>query len=152
MRRAARLEHKGRWPREAKRGSVTLAYDERHRRRLRLVTDAGEAFLLDLERAAVLEEGDGLALDDGSWIEVKAAAEPLVEITAADPHLLARLAWHLGNRHLPAQFLADRILIREDHVIVEMLTGLGATLRFIAAPFTPERGAYDSGAAHHHHD
>jgi urease accessory protein len=152
MRRAARLEHKGQWPSEAKRGSVTLAYDERHRRRLRLVTDAGEAFLLDLERAAVLEEGDGLALDDGSWIEVKAAAEPLVEITAADPHLLARLAWHLGNRHLPAQFLADRILIREDHVIVEMLTGLGATLRFIAAPFTPERGAYDSGAAHHHHD
>ncbi len=152
MRRAARLEHKGQWPSEAKRGSVTLAYDERHRRRLRLVTDAGEAFLLDLERAAVLEEGDGLALDDGSWIEVKAAAEPLVEITAADPHLLARLAWHLGNRHLPAQFLADRILIREDHVIVEMLTGLGATLRFIAAPFTPERGAYDIGAAHHHHD
>jgi urease accessory protein len=152
MRRAARLEHKGQWPSEAKRGSVTLAYDERHRRRLRLVSDAGEAFLLDLERAAVLEEGDGLALDDGSWIEVKAAAEPLVEITAADPHLLARLAWHLGNRHLPAQFLADRILIREDHVIVEMLTGLGATLRFIAAPFTPERGAYDIGAAHHHHD
>jgi urease accessory protein len=152
MRRAARLEHKGQWPSEAKRGSVTLAYDERHRRRLRLVTDAGEAFLLDLERAAVLEEGDGLALDDGSWIEVKAAAEPLVEITAADPHLLARLAWHLGNRHLPAQFLAGCILIREDHVIVDMLTGLGATLRFIAAPFTPERGAYDSGAAHHHHD
>lgn len=152
MRRAARLEHKGQWPSEAKRGSVTLAYDERHRRRLRLVSDAGEAFLLDLERAAVLEEGDGLALDDGSWIEVKAAAEPLVEITAADPHLLARLAWHLGNRHLPAQFLADRILIREDHVIVDMLTGLGATLRFIAAPFTPERGAYDIGAAHHHHD
>jgi urease accessory protein len=151
MKRAARSDRKGQWPSEAKRGSVTLAYDERHRRRLRLVTDADEAFLLDLERATVLEDGDGLALDDGTWIEVKAAPESLVEITAADPRLLARLAWHLGNRHLPAQFLADRILIREDHVIVDMLTGLGAVLRFIAAPFTPERGAYDSGTPGHHH-
>ena len=143
-----RVEHAGHWPAEKSVGAVTLAYDERHRRRLRLTTDAGESFLLDLERAAVLEAGDGLALDDGRWIEVRAAPEALVEVTADQPGLLARLAWHLGNRHLPARVEATRILIREDHVIADMLRGLGARLRHVEEPFTPERGAYD--AAHGH--
>lgn len=149
---ATRAERAGHWPKERAQGSVTLAFDGRHRRRLRLTTDGGEEFLLDLPRTATLEEGDGLALNDGRWIEVRAAPEELLEITAADPALLPRLAWHLGNRHLPARIEAHRILIRRDHVIADMLAQLGATLRFIEAPFTPERGAYDGGGHHHHHD
>jgi urease accessory protein len=150
MLRAERIAPAGDWPRDRARGTVTLAYDDRHRRRLRLESDAGEAFLLDLPRAAVLEDGDGVALSDGSWFLVRAAAENLLEITAATPALLARLAWHLGNRHLPAQIAGDRILIRNDHVIAHMLEGLGARLKRIAAPFTPERGAYDTEGRHHH--
>src|SRR5260221_693080 len=105
-------------------------------------------------RAAILEEGDGLALSDGTWLAVKAAPEALLEITAPEPSLLARLAWHLGNRHLPAQIEAQRILVRDDHVIADMIEGLGGRVQRIAAPFTPEAGAY--GAAPHareqHHE
>jgi urease accessory protein len=158
MRTAARAERKGHWPREHAAGSVTLAYDDHHRRRVRLTTDQGEAFLLDLPRPVVLDEGDGLWLDDGRWIAVHAAPEALIEVTAPDAGLLVRLAWHLGNRHLPARIETERILIRRDHVIADMLAQLGATIRLIEAPFTPERGAYDGGASHgdhghdHHHD
>jgi urease accessory protein len=161
MERAIRIEHEGNWPRASARGTVTLDYDARHRRRFRLVSDDGEEFLLDLPRATVLEDGDGLALSDGGWIGVTAAPERLLEVTAGSAHLLLRLAWHLGNRHLPTEISAERILIREDHVIAEMLHGLGATLRRIEAPFTPERGAYDAALPHghdhehghaHHHD
>jgi urease accessory protein len=151
MLRAERVEPQGHWPAAKARGSVTLAYDERHRRRLRLVSDAGEEFLLDLAQATALAEGDGLALSDGSWIAVKAAPEALLEIRGRSAHHLLRLAWHLGNRHLPAQIEAERILIRRDHVIAEMLHGLGAAVREIEAPFTPEQGAYATGG-HHHHD
>src|SRR5579871_4767919 len=151
MKRAERIEPMGRWPREQARSTVTLAYDDRHRRRFRLTSDAGEPFLLDLPHTSVLEDGDGIALSDGTWLAVRAAPEALLEITAATPELLTRLAWHIGNRHLPAQIEAKRILIREDHVIAAMLEGLGARLVRIEAPFTPERGAYDL-ATHHHHD
>ena len=150
MLRAERIARAGDWPRDRARGTVTLAYDDRHRRRLRLESDAGEPFLLDLPRADVLEDGDGVALSDGSWLLVRAAAENLLEITAVTPALLARLAWHLGNRHLPAQIAGDRILIRDDYVIADMLEGLGARLKRIEAPFTPERGAYDAASRHHH--
>ena len=143
MRRALRVIRAGAWPHEKGSGTVTLGFDDRYRRRLRLATDAGETFLLDLPHASVLEDGDGLALDDGGWLAVRAAPEPLLEIRAATAEQLARLAWHIGNRHIAAQMLADRILIRVDAVIEEMLRGLGATLRRIEAPFTPERGAYD---------
>jgi urease accessory protein len=122
---------------------ITLSYDERHRRRLRFLAEAGTEFLLDLPRTTVLREGDGLRLEDGRVILVAAAEEPLLEITAADPEQLARLAWHIGNRHLPAQMATGRMLIREDSVIEDMLKGLGATLRHVAEPFTPEPGAYD---------
>ncbi len=149
---ATRTERAGRWPVERTAGSVTLAYHDRHRRRVRLTTDAGEAFLLDLPRAVALEEGDGLALSDGRWLAVHAAPEALVEVTAADATLLGRLAWHLGNRHMPARIEAGRILIREDHVICDMLAQLGAVLRSIRAPFSPERGAYDGASSHRYHD
>jgi urease accessory protein len=123
---------------------ITLSYDERHRRRLRFLAEAGTEFLLDLPRTTVLRDGDGLRLEDGRVILVAAADEPLLEVTAADPEQLARLAWHIGNRHLPAQIANGRILIREDSVIEDMLKGLGATVRQVAEPFTPEPGAYDS--------
>jgi urease accessory protein len=159
MHRATRAERAGHWPEARAAGTVTLAYDDRHRRRLRLATDGGEEFLLDLPHALSLDDGDGLQLDDGRWMAVRAAAESLIEVTA-EPTLLTRLAWHLGNRHLPARIEPRRILIRRDHVIADMLSKLGATLRFIEAPFTPERGAYDEsrdhtrepGHAHTHHD
>ena len=149
MRRAVRAERSGHWPHAEARATVTLGYDDRHRRRLRLASDAGEDFLLDLPRVAALEEGDGLALDDGTWLAVKAAPEPLLEIRASAAELLCRLAWHIGNRHLPVQMLEDRILIRDDHVMAEMLRGLGASVRRIEAPFTAEHGAYD-GLGHDH--
>ncbi|HZB93502.1 MAG TPA: urease accessory protein UreE [Stellaceae bacterium] len=149
MLRASYVERAGRWPEAEARGTVTLAYDDRHRRRLRLVSDAGEAFLLDLPRAGVLDDGDGLELSDGRWLRVKAAPEALLQVTAASPALLLRLAWHLGNRHLPAQIEGERILIRDDAVIAAMLTGLGAHLSPVKAPFRPEGGAY---AGTHDHD
>ena len=152
MLRADHIARAGHWPAARARGTVTLAYDDRHRRRLRLSSDAGEPFLLDLPQAAVLGEGDGIALSDGSWLAVKAAPERLIEVTAPDPALLLRLGWHLGNRHLPTQIEASRILIRDDHVIAAMLEGLGARLRRIEAPFTPERGAYAAAPHGHHHD
>jgi urease accessory protein len=147
MLRAVRVERAGHWPRQEARGTVTLAYDDRHRRRLQLSTDAGEAFLLDLPHATVLAEGDGLALSDGTWLAVKAAPEALIEVTAGSADLLVRLAWHIGNRHLPAQIDEGRILIRDDAVIAAMLEGLGARLRRVIAPFAPEGGAY---AQHDH--
>jgi urease accessory protein len=154
MLRADRVAHVGEWPREHARGTVTLVFDDRHRRRWRLTSDAGEPFLLDLSRAAVLEEGDGLALSDGTWLMVKAAPEALLEITAPAASLLVRLAWHLGNRHLPVQIEARRILIRDDHVIADMIERLGGRVQRISAPFTPEVGAYDAAphAHEHHHD
>lgn len=152
MLRAERVEPMGHWPSERSRGTVTLAFDDRHRRRMRLTSDAGEPFLLDLSRAAVLAEGDGLALSDGSWLVVKAASEAVMEITAPDPALLLRLAWHLGNRHLPAQIDQQRILVRDDHVIADMIQGLGGRVRHVSAPFTPEAGAYSAALRGHHHE
>ena len=131
-------------------GTVTLAYLERHRRRLRLVTDQGEAILLDLAKARLLGEGDGLLLEDGGIVEVRAALEELLEIRAGTAGL-PRLAYHLGNRHLPIQLLEGALLIRRDHVIAEMVRGLGGEIAEVMRPFTPEAGAY-AGGHHHHHD
>ena len=130
--------------------TVTLTYDDRHRRRLRLVTDDGRRFLLDLPEVRVLRDGDLLALDDGTLVQVRAAPESVLDVTAPNPLALSRIAWHLGNRHLPAQIDAERILIRDDHVIVAMLQGLGAAVRRVRAPFDPEGGAYGHGHGHDH--
>ncbi|HEY5210194.1 MAG TPA: urease accessory protein UreE [Stellaceae bacterium] len=162
MRRATRCEKAGHWPAREAGGSVTLAFDDRHRRRIRLKSDDGADFLLDLAEARVLEEGDGLALDDGGWLTVRAAPEALMEVMAHSPEQLARLAWHIGNRHLQARIERTRILIREDAVIGDMLVGLGAHVHRVMAPFSPEGGAYDGnmpgyghdpdGKPHSHHD
>lgn len=150
MRRATRVLTSGTWHGEAD-DLVVLDHDRRHRRRIRLVTVRGEAVLLDLERAQRLREGDALLCEDGTRIAVRAADEPLMEIGAPDASALVRIAWHLGNRHLPTQLLGNRIRIREDHVIAEMVRGLGGTVTAVSAPFDPEGGAYAGGHHHHHH-
>ncbi len=132
---------------------VTLSYDDRHRRRITLTGDRGIRALLDLPYAILVAGGSGLRLDDGRILEVRARIEPLLEVRAKDAASLLRLAWHIGNRHLTAQIEPDRILIRRDHVIAVMLTGLGATVTEIEAPFDPEGGAYGGRhTAHDHHE
>ena len=108
----------------------------------------GLEFLLDLESAIALRGGDALVLDDGRLVEVVAAPEPLAEIRGADPQHLVRLAWHLGNRHLPTQIMPRGLRIRRDHVIEAMVKGLGARVIEIEAPFDPEGGAYAGGHGH----
>ncbi|WP_445681713.1 urease accessory protein UreE [Radicibacter daui] len=142
MYRAIEAVAAGDWPAAEAIGSVTLTYEDRFRRRMRLPLDEGGDFLLDLPRVIALNEGDGLKLEAGGWVRVVAAPEPLVEVTAPEIGTLIRIAWHVGNRHFPAQLLPDRLFIRDDHVIVAMLEGLGATVRRVTAPFVPEGGAY----------
>jgi urease accessory protein len=149
MRRAIAVHTRGHWPDEAAVDAVTLPFLDRHRRRIRLVAETGTPFLLDLPRAQHLTEGDGLELDNGSYIRVRAAAEPVIEIAADSPTDLLRIAWHIGNRHLPVQALDDRLRIRADHVIASMVEGLGGRITWCDAPFDPEIGAY-AGAAHGH--
>ncbi len=148
--RAVAVIPAGAWPRESAADQVVLTYEERHRRRWCFSGEGGTTFLLDLPRAALLRAGEGLLLSDGRIVAVEAAPEQLVQVTAREPQLLIRLAWHIGNRHLPAQLEPGRILIRDDAVIVEMLRGLSAIVARVIEPFTPEAGAY--GNAHHSHD
>jgi len=153
MRRAIEHFATGTWPGRTS-GTLTLDFDARHRRRIRLATDDGEPVLLDLARAVAMGDGDGLRCEDGTWLGVRAAPERLVEIAAADADALARIAWHLGNRHLPTELRAGALRIRPDHVIEAMVRGLGGTVRDIEAPFQPEGGAYAShshGHGHEHH-
>ena len=130
---------------------VPLDFDRRHRRRILLRTEQGREVLLDLPQAVRLRDGDGLAVG-GCVVRVCAKPEPLLEIHAHDAGDLVRIAWHLGNRHLPVQLLGDRIRIRADHVIGEMVEGLGGHAHPVEAPFDPEPGAYAGGHHHHHHD
>jgi urease accessory protein len=121
---------------------VRLDYDKRTRRRILLMGAGGLAFLLDLAKTPSLRAGDGIRLEDGCIVAVEAAPEPLLEISCADPHQLARVAWHLGNRHLAAEIGERVIHIRDDHVIADMVHGLGAEARRVQRPFNPEGGAY----------
>jgi urease accessory protein len=131
--------------------TIVLDFDDRHRRRMAMTGTRGLEFLLDLENAVALRGGDALVLEDGRLIEVIAAPEPLVEIRGVDPHHLVRVAWHLGNRHLPTQVTGKGLRIRRDHVIEAMVQGLGARIIEIEAPFDPEGGAYaDGGHASEH--
>ena len=148
MIRATAVARAGAWPVAEARDRIVLDFDERFRRRKVLYGEGGLQFLLDLEEAVALRDGDGLALEGGGYVRVAAAAETLVEVRGRDAEALARLAWHLGNRHLPVMVKGDRLLIRDDHVIVDMLKGLGAEVRKVKAPFDPEGGAYGQ----HNHD
>ena len=124
---------------------ITLASEDRHRRRLVMTGEAGTRFLLDLPHAAMLRDGDGLVLDDGSIVRVVGKPEPLVEIVAPGEAARLRIAWHIGNRHVEVQVVGDRLRVRRDHVLEAMLLGLGAKLTPIEAPFDPEQGAYAHG-------
>src|SRR5246127_4163292 len=148
MIRATQVKGQHRWT-QAAADTVVLDFDDRHRRRMAMTGTRGLEFLLDLENTTALRGGDALVLEDGRLIEVVAAAERLAEIRCKDPLHLVRVAWHLGNRHLPTQILAKALRIRRDHVIEEMVKGLGARVIEIEAPFDPEGGAY-SGTAHDH--
>ena len=148
MRRATEVKSSSDWGASRAIDRVTLAADDRHRRRLVMTGEAGTRFLLDLPQATMLRDGDGLVLDDGSIVRGVGKPEPLVEIAAVDVAARLRIAWHIGNRHVEVQVVGDRLRIRRDHVLEAMLGGLGATLTPIEAPFDPEQGAY----AHGHDD
>jgi urease accessory protein len=147
MIRATQVRGQYRWT-ETPADTVVLDFDDRHRRRMAMTGTRGLNFLLDLEDAVALRGGDALVLEDGRLIEVVAAPEPLAEIRGTDPQHLVRIAWHLGNRHLPTQIAGKGLRIRRDHVIEAMVKGLGARVIEIEAPFDPEGGAYASGDAH----
>lgn len=151
MIRATKVIRAGHWSHVAS-DVVILGYDDRHRRRLAMKGERGVEFLLDLPEATALRNGDGLVLEDGRMIEVRAKPEPLLAVTAMNEHHLARLAWHLGNRHVPAAIDPGRILIRPDHVLAEMLGGLGADVSATEGPFDPEGGAYAHGGHNDNHD
>jgi urease accessory protein len=138
--------------------SITLDRQARHRRRIALTTDRGHALLLDLPEATYLADGDGLLLENGGIIKVVAAAEALLEIHTHDAAALARIAWHIGNRHTPAEITRDALYIQPDHVLEAMVIGLGAHVHHVMRPFEPEGGAYggngplaDSHHGHRHH-
>ena len=155
MIRATQVKQQHHWT-EAAADAVVLDFDDRHRRRLAMIGTRGLEFLLDLENAVALRGGDALLLEDGRLVEVVAAPEPLLEIRGHDPQHLVRIAWHLGNRHLPTQIMGRGLRIRRDHVIAAMVKGLGARVIEIEAPFDPEGGAYagdgHAHAAHQTHD
>jgi len=141
----------GSWDATREVDRVLIDYDRRFRRRIVLSTVLGAEVLIDLPQAVRLREGDGLMVETGV-VRVCAQAEQLIEIHAHEDGELVRIAWHLGNRHLPVQLLGDRIRIRADHVIGEMVEGLGGHVDLIEAPFDPEAGAYAGGGHHVHHD
>ena len=132
--------------------TIVLDYDDRYRRRMAMTGVRGLSFLLDLPEAVMLRAGDGLALDDGRIVEVVAAPEQLSEIRGADAAALVRVAWHLGNRHLPTELMKKCLRIRRDPVIEDMARRLGASVVAIEAPFNPEGGAYVAAAPVHGHD
>jgi urease accessory protein len=141
------------------RATAILAHDERHLRRKVIALTDGSRVLVDLPEPVALAAGDALVLEDGGIVIIGAAEEELLEVTARDPIHLTELAWHIGNRHLPAAISADRILILRDHVIRAMLEGLGARVRNVVAGFEPVRGASSGGGhghghghGHDHHD
>jgi len=131
---------------------ILIDFDRRHRRRIVLATEAGQDILLDLPQAVRLRDGDGLLLDGSGIVLVQARPEPLLDIHTHDAAALVRIAWHLGNRHLPVQLLGAHLRIRRDHVIADMVRTLGGHVAEIEAPFDPEAGAYAGGHSHSHDD
>ena len=131
--------------------SVTLDHEGRNRRRIALKGEGGLDFLLDLDKATALNDGDAVRLEDGRLVQVKAAPQRLLEVRAENPLRLLRIAWHIGNRHTPAEITADAIYIEDDHVLAEMVRGQGGTATPATRPFQPERGAYEHDCGHDHH-
>ncbi len=145
MRSASILHRAGHVP-QAPDDQLTLDYEARFLRRRKLVTDAGAEVLVDLPETVSLNSGDALELEDGGLVSIAAAPEPLLKNTGD----LTRLAWHIGNRHTPCQIAGDHLLIRDDPVLLDMLSHLGATVEKTTGAFTPEGGAYGHGRTHGH--
>lgn len=129
---------------------VILDHQARHRRRIVMTGEGGTQFLLDLEKAAVLDHGDALRLEDDRLVRVEAAPEKLIEVKTTSPLRLLKAAWHLGNRHVAAEITEEAIYFAEDHVLLEMVRGLGAIATPVVRPFRPEKGAYEAAEAHGH--
>ena len=149
MQRAFAVKPADSWDHTQAVDRVVLNADERHRRRVVLKGEGGTIFLLDLPRPVMLRDGDGLVLEDSGMVQVVGRAESLVAITAVSPEELARLAWHIGNRHIDMQVIGSELRIRRDHVLEDMLLRLGAQLTPIEAAFYPEGGAYDEREGGH---
>ncbi|HQS47420.1 MAG TPA: urease accessory protein UreE [Xanthobacteraceae bacterium] len=133
--------------------TIMLDHQARHRRRVAMTGAKGLDFLLDLEKATLLDHGDALKLEDGSLVRIEAAPEKLIEVKTGSPLRLMKVGWHLGNRHVPTEITEDALYIAYDHVLVEMVRGLGASAAPVLRPFRPERGAYEAAEAHGHaHD
>ena len=111
----------------------------------------GTQIEIALKASAPIATDDCLILEDGRLIEIVARPEPLLEVRAPDAASLARLAWHLGDRHIPAELHERRIRVRRDEATQKLLTALQANVLAIDAPFEPESGAYSGGHSHHHH-
>lgn len=151
MKRGWAIRRAGFWQPESAADVVVLDAGDRHRRRIKLTGERGLEFLLDLDEAVALRDGDGIMLDDGGIVLVTGQAEPLLEIAARTPLEFVRLAWHLGNRHTDVQIAGNRLRIRRDHVLEVMAAGLGASVTAIDAAFDPEAGApqgHDHGHDH----
>ena len=146
MRRTSQIKRAGEWDAKIAADRVVLDAGDRQRRRIVLRGEKGTEIMLDFEKPVALRDGDGLVLDDGAVVLVAGQPEPLIEICAHTPLDTVRLAWHLGNRHTDVQIAGDKILIRRDHVLEDMLRGLGAHLTPREAPFDPE-----TPAPHEHH-
>jgi urease accessory protein len=151
LKRASEVKPAGQWDQTQALDWVVLDADERRRRRAVVTGDRGTRVLLDLPHATSLRHGDGLVLDDGGIVCITGKPEPLVDVSAPSGEALARLAWHLGNRHTDVQVTGTALRIRRDHVLEDMLRGLGATLVPVEAPFDPESGAYAHRAQDDHH-
>lgn len=130
--------------------TVVLDHEGRNRRRIALKGEGGLDFLLDLDKATQLNDGDAVKLEDGRLIAVKAAAQRLLEVRAENPLRLLKVAYHVGNRHAPAEITAEAVYVEEDHVLAEMIRGQGCTASVVIRPFQPERGAYDHDCGHDH--
>jgi urease accessory protein len=150
MLRVVSLKHEGEPGAAGPFDTVVLASDERHLRRKVLALSGGDKVMADFPEPVVLDDGDLLVLEDGRCAMVVAAEQELHDIRGRDASHLAELAWHIGNRHLPAQIEADRILVERDHVIRAMLEGLGAIVTDTREGFSPLRGAYSGGHSHGH--
>jgi urease accessory protein len=152
MRRVTSIKHPNEWPAATASDRVVLAAYDRNRRRIVMTGEKGTEFLLDVEKPVSLRDGDGLVLDDGTIVLVAGETEKLIEISAGNALDTVRLAWHLGNRHTDVQIVRDKIRIRRDHVLEDMVRDLGATLIAVDAAFDPESPtpSHEGGHAHHH--
>jgi len=153
MKRVSAVKAAGDWAAASAVDRVVLDAGDRNRRRIVLTGEKGTEFLLDFEKPVTLRDGDGLLLDNGAIVLVAGQPEPLIEISAHSALETVRLAWHLGNRHTDVQVIGDKLRIRRDHVLEDMLRGLGAHLHAIEAPFDPEQGApHGQGQQGHEHE